>query len=348
MKVKRTAALLAATALAAPLAAQREAPMLRRCEVEHFLPDGPPRTIDYQMVEAPAGSTTEVGVLFLYTDRFAASVSRLDDGSGETYRAILKEAQELDAILRIKREAAGGEVVVVMAESKPGNYCGGGIAEVFLTSTAGMRSKAYAVVGIPTDQTVTCDYDSGVTLAHEVGHLLGLMHDAATIDIDQGAGSVARWRDSGLLHDSKGFGYLNPTPLGPDKDGAQQYAGTVMAYSRGAYNLHGFSRPAGDLTVAGYGLGQTLDGGDSTTWADRALRRTAATVAAFYNEPPTEPDDEDEDEDDGPGATTCTWRGDRVDCQLTPAGQYFTALYFHEGEWKAAEIAISSGDSAVF
>jgi len=239
-----------------------------RCEVRHAIPEGPLRIIEHQMVEAPVGSTTETGVLFLYTDRFTrsqvrtrvaewvgtanslfnagtsgvrlkvagvqaapASVSRLDGGDSSS---ILEEATSLDYRLRSDREATGGDAVIVVADS--GVRCGGGVAWVFQKDTVNMRSGAYGVVGMsPTDPGHQCRYYEGYTLAHEVGHLLGLLHDAATIDADAeedpGRGTSDEWRDSGLMHDSKGFGYVNPEVGGYSDDGEPLYAGTVMSYS---------------------------------------------------------------------------------------------------------------------
>lgn len=78
MKTLLGAAFVAMWIVVAPAMGQVVIPEqpLFQCGTSQEIPDGPPRVIDYRMVEAPAGSTIEIGVLFLYTDHFTASQVR--------------------------------------------------------------------------------------------------------------------------------------------------------------------------------------------------------------------------------------------------------------------------------
>ena len=57
--------------------------------------------------------------------------------------------------------------------------------------------------------------------------------------------------------------------------------------------------------------------------------------------------DSDDDPPDPSGRCTDT-TGEELDCHKTAAGHTFALRFFHRGEWKWAEIAVRSGDSAVF
>ena len=378
MRRRIAAALLLALPWAGPAAAQvipNDSPFIR-CGVSHELPEGPPRVIEYQVVEAPAGSTTEIGVLFLYTDDFTASqvrsrtrdwirtandlfdagtsgvrlksvgvrsaprsVSRtalseseFEDSSG--FGPVLDEVTVLDGSLRDLREELGADLVTVIAPSS----CGGGTAWIWHNrwTDSQMRRAAYNVVGMADDPSDECLYYEGFTLTHEVGHNLGLHHDREELEENDDEVTVDEWED--YLWDSAGFGYLNYDSGFTYNDGRPAPAGTVMAY--GGPLLKGFSRPRGDLPVAGYEHVE-LAAGDSTTNADRALRRTAAAVAAFYETESSEPPPNNDERN-------CTYNGTAVDCHTTAAGHVFAVRYHHQSEWKFASIAVRSGDSAVF
>lgn len=194
----------------------------------------------------------------------------------------------------------------------------------------------------------------GYVLAHEVGHNLGLVHDRETVrDVEGGnPEAVAEY-----LHDPLGFGYV------ADAFGNGALAGdgigTVMSQWV-SYDMLGFSRPGGYLDVIGRRLKARR--GDETTNADRALRATAATVAEFYAaepndpDPPPLPEPEPEPEPDPPkdpappptGREPCVSTDGVMYCHVTGFGPIFGVQYFHGGEWKWAEAAIGSGDSAVF
>ena len=361
-----------------------------RCGTSHDLPEGPPRVMDYQMVAAPAGSTTEIGVLFLYTDHFKASQVRtrtrdwvktanglFDAGKSgirlksvgvraapssisrkaasasdfedwRDFRPVLAEVTRLDAALRDVRSELGADLVTVVAPAGPGAW---GIAHVWHNQLddSDMRKRSYNVVSMRADQVERLLFYEGFIFTHEIGHNLGLHHDRKTLDDGNGASS-ADWEKR--LWDRAGFGYLNHASGFVYRDGTPAPAGTIMAYADNVW-LRGFSRP-GDLPVYRY-EDIELRAGDSTANADRALRQTAAAVAAFYDVESSEPlpDDDEEppppDEEPPPLTRKCLdSAGELVDCHTTASGHVFAVQYFHQGEWKFAEIEVTSGDSAVF
>ena len=372
----RTAAAAAALLLLTVTGVHGQAPAGHWCATTIDLPEGPPpprSVIDYQMVEAPAASETVViGVLFLYTQGLTESAVRRKSvewirtanqllNAGTTrYRIVLKRAgvrrapenvnrasnksEALFAVtgahpelLPVRREL-GADIVSLVV---PGNV--GGIAWLWdrRESPASFVGRSYNVISMNRD---------GYVLAHEVGHNFGLVHDRETIRDVEGRNpeAVAEY-----LHDPLGFGYVadrfaNGAPAG---DGI----GTVMSQWV-SYDMLGFSRPGGYLDVIGRRLKARR--GDETTNADRALRATAATVAEFYAAAPNDPDppplpepEPEPEPDPGPppiGREPCMSDDGKRYCHVTEFGPLFAVQFFHEGEWRFAEVAVSSGDSAVF
>ena len=359
-----------------------------RCGTSHELPDGPRRAIHYQGGgSSPAGSVVEIGVLFLYTDHFTASETRTrvrewvetanelfdagtsgirlknvgveaappsvsrhadDVESQDDFEPVVREAARLHGSLHGSRQESGADVVIVVAPGS-GSWVGGMAAATWTTdmSAADMKRQTYAAVRMTARGSTEIGRRlEGHALAHQIGHLLGLFHDAAAIDAVEGAGSADWWRNSGYMHDSKGFGYVNPEVGSYSDDGEPRYAGTVMAYSY--FSIAGFSRPNESLPVE-FNDGVFVNAGDSTTWADRALRKTATAVAGFYTETATPDPDPDPEPPPPPTGGQCTLTDGTVfDCHTTAAGHVYGVQYFHQGESKWAEIGVRSGDSAVF
>ena len=347
------------------------------CATTLDLPEGPlPPVIEYQMVEAPAASETVViGVLFLYTDGLTESRVRrrsvewlrtanhlLNNGTSG-YRIVLKRAgvraaprsvsqapatrsgkdAVLDAVtaehrnLHSVRRELGADLVTVVL---PGNV--GGIAWLWTKGGGGVRAS-YNVISMER---------GGYLFAHEVGHNLGLVHDREALRQNDGEdpAEVARY-----LHDPHGFGYVADSFS--NGTSAPSGIGTVMAQWVG-HDMQGFSRPEGRLKVVG-SRRLEADAGDETTNADRALRKTAATAAAFYEAAPNDPDPPPEPKPDPPppkpdpdppptGSEPCVSADGTRYCHVTDFGPLFAVQYFHEGEWRFAEVAVNSGDSAVF
>ena len=295
------------------------------CGTSHDVPEGPPRSIDYQMVEAPAGSRIEIGVLFLYTDHFTESQARQRVADWVRYANSLYGAGTSGVRLKSVGVRAAPRNVsrVALAEDDPANSSvlpvleetqrshgrlapirrelGGDLVFVMALGTGALaylwttdisptvfRRFTYGAVGVGAAKRPAPSILrlEGNALAHEVGHLLGLAHDRANAGEDpEGLAQI--------LFDPHAFGFLTPFEY---PDGREAVAGTVMAIS--GPKLAGFSRPTGSLPVVGF-KDIVLDAGDVTTNADRALRAVAATVAGFYDAPP--PPDDDDDDDDGGG-----------------------------------------------
>lgn len=362
------------------------------CATTIDLPEVPPVpqwVIDSQMVEAPAASETVViGVLFLYTEGLTESAVRrksvewiktanqLLNAGTLRYRIVLKragvraapervsqapaqptrptrseKAAVLSAVTRTHRELQsvraelGADLVTVVL---PGNV--GGIAWIWYGDTPPVAFVRQSYNVISMDR-------GGYLFAHEVGHNLGLLHDWE--DVRQGGQDPAAVASA--LHDPHGFGYVADSfSNGTSASGG---IGTVMAQWV-SHDMLGFSRPEGQLGVVGRRLKARR--GDSTTNADRALRATAATVAAFYEAAPNDPDPPPEPKPDPPppkpdpdppprnpgppptGSEPCVSADGTRYCHVTGFGPFFAVQYFHEGEWRFAEVAVNSGDSAVF
>lgn len=350
------------------------------CATTLDLPEGrpPPQSvIDYQMVEAPAASETVViGVLFLYTEGLTESAVRrksvewiktanqLFNAGTTRYRIVLKRAGVRRAPEIVNRASNKSEALFAVTGAHPEllpvrRELGADIVSLVVPGNVGgiawfwdRRESPASFVGL--SYNVISMNRGGYLFAHEVGHNLGLVHDRETVREVEGRNPdvVAE-----SLHDPLGFGYVadtfgNGAPAG-------EGVGTVMSQWV-SYDMLGFSRPGGYLDVIGRRLKARR--GDETTNADRALRATAATVAEFYAaepndpDPPPLPEPEPEPEPDPPkdpappptGREPCVSTDGVMYCHVTGFGPIFGVQYFHEGEWKWAEIAISSGDSAVF
>ena len=371
-----------------------QAPDGRWCATTLELPEGPrPSVVEYQMVEAPAASETVViGVLFLYTDDFTAlqvrrrsvewlrTANQLLNNGTAGYRIVLKRAgvraapervsqaplsdparilsaaigsrQELDPV----RARLGADLVTVVVPLRGQAWGGYALIWSKYSHRTSFRRQAYNVISMTAGAGRV--YREGYILAHEVGHNLGLVHDRD--NIRQGGEDPSAVSDD--LHDPHGFGYVADSfSNGTFAPGG---IGTVMGVPPGRTDMQGFSRPEGQLGVVGRRL--KAKRGDSTTNADRALRATAATVAAFYEAAPNDPDPPPEPKPDPPppkpdpdppprnpgppptGSEPCVSADGTRYCHVTGFGPFFAVQYFHEGEWRFAEVAVNSGDSAVF
>ncbi|MCY3970641.1 MAG: M12 family metallo-peptidase [Acidobacteria bacterium] len=313
-----------------------------RCGTTHAAPDGPPRVIDYSVVEAPPGTTTEIGVLFVYTDDLEGSVVRsgvhewvttanefFDNGtsgvrlkvagvksapasvSRASYEDLLTTAIRADPTIERQRDEVGGDVVTVVAlrsDSAPWL----GTARLWHSgwTVDEMKPQAYSVVLMDPSFDLEFRRAEGLILAHEIGHSLGVAHDRQTL-LDAYEADPARNTHPDVLKrwlwDPTGFGYVNPNEQVGQCLTSSCYLGTVMSYAD--WFLKGFSRPDGELPVY---LAEhvSMDAGDHTTNADRALRRTAAAVADFYANPSTaDPEPDPEPQPDPEPTTLSACRG---------------------------------------
>jgi hypothetical protein len=146
------------------------------------------------------------------------------------------------------RDLHGADLVALVNED--GNYCG--IAYVMTSVSTGFASSAFSVTA--------SNCLSGQTLAHEVGHNQGNMHDR---DNSSNAGAYPY-----------SYGYRRCVA---DGTGFR----TVMSYScTGAPRVNHFSNPA--VLYSGYATGIAYETDPAASAeAARSMGNTAATVASF-------------------------------------------------------------------
>lgn len=171
--------------------------------------------------------------------------------TGDMLRALEGLARRNDGLMEeahALRDQYGADLVALVNEDS--NYCG--IAYVMTTVSTGFASSAFSVTGS------TCL--SNHTLAHEIGHNQGNMHNR------EDSGYAGAYPYS--------YGFRRCTT---DGSGFR----TVMSYScSGAARINHFSNPA--VSFGGYPTGIDHDSNPaSSADAARSMANTAATVAAF-------------------------------------------------------------------
>ena len=353
------------------------------CAARLDVPEGPASVAQYQLVEQPAASETVViGVLFMHTANLTEMQVRrrtvewlkisnqlLNEGTSR-YRIVLKRAgvrPAPDNVNRVARETPGENRLNYSLLALQGSSwhllrrdLGADIVTLVIPTRHDDQWAGYGTIatrnnrdfGPVTFNALSMRRDrrnvqrEAEVFVHEVGHNLGLHHDRETLmENGQSPRAVSEW-----LPDPLGLGYATTTFSNGKPSRAR--IGTIMAYSD--YLMQGFSRPVGTLGIRG--LRQRAKRGDETTNADRALRTTAATVAALYSVEPNDPDppplpepepepDPAPDPNPGPPSSRDCPEGY---CHTTAAGHAFAVQYFHEGAWKWAAAEVQSGDSAVF
>ena len=357
------------------------------CAAKLDVPDGPAPVVQYQLVEQPAATETVViGVVFMHTDNLTAlqvrrrtvewlkTANQLMNEGTSRYRIVLKRAGVRLApenVSRVARETpgsdrltysllalkgrswhslrreVGGDIVTLVIPTRPNDHWAG-FADIASKDHNYFDAVTFNVVSMRRDRRNV--QREGEVFMHEVGHNLGLHHDRETLmENGENPRVVSEW-----LPDPLGLGYVATTFSNGAP--ARSRIGTIMAYSD--YRMRGFSRPVGTLGIIG--LRQRAKRGDETTNGDRALRTTAATVAALYSVEPNDPDppplpepepepepepDPAPDPNPGPPSSRDCPEGY---CHTTAAGHAFAVQYFHEGAWKWAAAEVQSGDSAVF
>ncbi len=154
------------------------------------------------------------------------------------------------------RDAHGADLVALISEDT--SSCG--LSYVMATPSPGFAGNAFSVV-----------YSgclASLSLAHELGHLLGCQHDRSST--------------SGAAAFPYAYGWRQCDPDGP------QFR-TIMAEAcGGAIRVNYFSNPALEYSGSPLGIDATLDPSNGADNA-RAINQTASIAAAFRTLPPAAP-----------------------------------------------------------